>query len=37
VPPIQGVYVGGGDTLLEVAVDVLLANESLANPSKDLE
>jgi transglutaminase-like putative cysteine protease len=37
VPPIQGVYVGGGHTLLEVAVVVLLANDSLANPSKDLE
>lgn len=37
VPPIQGVYVGGGDTLLEVAVDVLLANESLANPAKNSE
>ncbi|MCY3005728.1 MAG: transglutaminase family protein [Planctomycetota bacterium] len=37
VPPIQGVYVGGGDTLLDVAVDVLLANDSPVNRSKDQE
>lgn len=34
VPPVLGVYVGGGDTALEVAVDVVLANERLANPTK---
>jgi transglutaminase-like putative cysteine protease len=28
VAPIQGVFVGGGGTSLEVAVDVVLANES---------
>lgn len=34
VAPVHGVFIGGGDTTLNVAVDVVLANERFANRSK---
>ena len=37
VAPVQGVFIGGGETNMEVAVDVVLANERLSNRSKALD
>lgn len=37
VAPVQGVFIGGGETTLNVAVDVVLANEQEANRSKPNE
>lgn len=37
VPPIRGVFVGGGNTTLTVGVDVLLANEVVLERSKTAE
>jgi hypothetical protein len=37
VPPIRGVFVGGGDTSLQVGVDVMLAKETVLDRSKTAE
>jgi transglutaminase-like putative cysteine protease len=37
VPPIQGVFVGGGNTSLTVGVDVLLAKEAVLERAKTAE
>ena len=37
VPPVQGVFVGGGQTALDVAVDVVLAQEWTADRTNPAE